>query len=309
MKLKSFAEFLFTIGLFLIFIGLFLDKHETIEAIIQQYISPNTGDKSISEVNLYHRDYDFMFVQNTKNYIPHSYQDIINIIYTALNAGRDSFYFNCPKDYKDCFSDVEKLANDQTTLSDINNYVHPFNTFSHIGTSYNSIGTRIDVSITKSYPEKEIPMIVEKVNEIYNRLYREDYSLKDNIRSFHDYIINNSKYDSDRVDFGTIKYESDKAFGPLFEGYAICGGYTDLMQLFLEKLNVKNYRISSDGHIWNAVYIDGEWLHLDLTWDDPVTSDGKNYLEHSYFLINTNKLLSMGDTQHSFNRDKYLEFK
>ena len=75
--------------------------------------------------------------------------------------------------------------------------------------------------------------------------------------------------------------------------------------------SVKNYRIASDNHIWNAVYINDTWLHLDLTWDDPVSEDGINYLYHKYFLINNDQLRSEDKdlTDHIFDSSVYLEFK
>ena len=102
-------------------------------------------------------------------------------------------------------------------------------------------------------------------------------------------------------------YKSDIAYGPLFEGYAVCGGYTDLMELFLERLHIKSYKVSSNDHIWNVIQMGGSWYHLDLTWDDPVADDGNNYLEHSFFLIDTKKLLELEKTQHSFDQSVYLE--
>ena len=81
------------------------------------------------------------------------------------------------------------------------------------------------------------------------------------------------------------------------------------MQLFLEKLGVKNYKVSSDEHVWNAVFINNRWLHLDLTWDDPVTSTGENILDHKFFLIDTLTLLNLEKTEHQFNIDVYSELK
>ena len=58
------------------------------------------------------------------------------------------------------------------------------------------------------------------------------------------------------------------------------------------------------------VLIDGEWYHLDLTWDDPVTSTNKDIINYEYFLINSNRLASNdGDAKdHIFDRKIYLEF-
>ena len=81
------------------------------------------------------------------------------------------------------------------------------------------------------------------------------------------------------------------------------------MELFLEKLGFRSYKVSSEDHVWNAVYYNYEWLNLDLTWDDPVASDGNNYLEYNYFLIDTNKLLEIEPTQHNFEPEHYYELK
>ena len=74
-------------------------------------------------------------------------------------------------------------------------------------------------------------------------------------------------------------------------------------------MDLKSYRVSSYMHVWNAVYLDNTWKHLDLTWDDPVASDNRDYLEHDYFLIDTNSLIKKEKTQHMFNQEIYSELK
>lgn len=294
-----------TLGLLLIFIGVFLMKKDDINTIINKYFKLNNivtlGDK-----NEYYRDYDFDFVQNTNNFRPNNYQDLLNIYYTVLNAGKSNFTFYCPNSYDNCLSDVKKLANDQDTLSDINNYVHPYNGFNHIESEYDSLG-RVTINIIRSYDDNDIKMITSKIDELLPQLVSNTNSLENNIKNVHDYIVNNSKYDSNRSDKGVTSYKSDTAYGPLFEGYALCGGYTDLMELFLERMNIKSFKVSSENHIWNAVYINNNWKHLDLTWDDPVATDGKDYLEYNYFLIDTDQLLTLEQTEHNFNLKHYKE--
>ncbi len=296
-----------TLGLLLIFIGLFMMKKDEINALINKYFKGN-NIVTLGEKNDYYRDYDFDFVQNTNNFSPNNYQDLLNIYYTVLNAGKSNFTFYCPDSYDSCLDDVKRLANDQDTLSDINNYVHPFNGFNHIESEYDSLG-RVTINIIRSYDNNDIKLITSKIDELLPQLVSNTSSLENNIKSVHDYIVNNSKYDSNRSDNGVVVYKSDTAYGPLFEGYALCGGYTDLMELFLERMNVKSFKVSSLNHVWNAVYLNGNWKHLDLTWDDPVASDGNDYLEYNYFLIDTNQLLDLEQTQHEFNLDHYKELK
>ena len=91
------------------------------------------------------------------------------------------------------------------------------------------------------------------------------------------------------------------------QGKAICGGYSDLMAIYLNRLGIKNYKISSNTHIWNFVYLNGKWYHLDATWDDPVASDGKSHLLHNFFMISTKELHNLDGKEHSFDLNIYKE--
>lgn len=266
-----------------------------------------SGANTELKKNDYFREYDFIYVQNTVNYKPKNKQDITNLFYTIINSGQDSFTFYCSRDYDNCLNDVKALASDQTLLSHINNFAHPYNGFKHVEIQYTTNG-EVSVLVNKSYTEEDIKAINNRVNTIYNTIIDESDNIREKIRTVHDYIINNSKYDSARSDYNVINYKSDIAYGPLIEKYGICGGYTDAMALFLEKMGVKNFKISSDSHVWNAVYIDGSWYHLDLTWDDPVTTNNTNVLQHEFFLLNTNQLHSKEKEEHSFDKNIYLEF-
>lgn len=267
----------------------------------------NPTDTSL-EKNEYFREYDFEFLQNTVDFEPNNMQEIINIFYTVINSGQETFSFYCPEEYTSCTEDVKALANDQTLLSHINNFVHPYNGFKHIETQYNSLG-EVTIVIYKSYDKAMIANINAKVDEIINTRIPESYTDIEKIRVAHDYIINNSIYDLERSERNIINYESDIAYGPLIQGYGICGGYSDSIQLFLEKFGIKNYKVASETHIWNAVYLDGNWYHLDLTWDDPITPDGRQILEDDYFLVNTNQLKVLDTTEHIFDQNIYMEVR
>lgn len=264
---------------------------------------------------------DYLFVQRSNDFRPYSYQDLLNIYYTVIDNGWREFTFYCPEEYKNCVSDATKISGDELILTHLNNYVHPFNSFTNIKSSINDNG-EITLKVFYLYSEKRINEITEKVEEILNNLNVNDLEDYDKIKTVHDYIINNVKYDVDRNEVNDSKYESYNAYGPLFQGYATCNGYTDLMAIFLTKMGFDNYKIattkdeisySNTGHIWNAVKVNDEWLHLDLTWDDPVSDDKKDYLFHTYFLVSTEAMMEAdkGETvieEHNFNRLYYLEY-
>ena len=154
-----------------------------------------------------------------------------------------------------------------------------------------------------------------KIDTIYNNLINEKMTDEEKIKVIHDYIISNTAYDEERAN--EVKNEinmdeihsSNIAYGPLFTGKAICGGYTDAMALFLDKMGIPNIKIASNNHIWNAVYINGEWRHLDLTWDDPVVVNGKDTITYNYYLITTSELKNKKDSQHQFDENIFKELK
>ena len=79
------------------------------------------------------------------------------------------------------------------------------------------------------------------------------------------------------------------------------------MAIFLNYFDIPNFEISSENHIWNAVYLDGKWLHLDLTWDDPIISTGEEIVSDSYFLITSEELRKINDVQHNYDTEVYKE--
>ena len=307
--MKKIVRFICSLGLICIIIGLIFYNTDIFKETVQKIkILTGNVEVKLESKNKYYRDYDFDYVQNTNDFSPNCYQDILNIYYTIINSGENNFKFYCPKDYSTCIEDVKTLANDQNILSDVNNFAHPYNSFQHIETTYDNYGS-VTIKIERSYNEEEIKAIDEKIDEIMTNVLKEENTVEQNIRLAHDYIIDNSRYDSKKSDENASDYKSDIAYGPLIQGYGICGGYTDAMGLILERLKVKNFKISSDNHIWNAVLVNDKWLHLDLTWDDPVVSDGSQMIDHDFYLIDTKSLLEKENTEHDFNQNVYTELK
>ena len=274
---------------------------------ITDYIATFFGEEKrvyIASSNEYKKDYEFKFVKMSNEYVPYSYEALLNIIFSTLNNGWDKFTFYCPDEYANCLEDITKISNDTTLLSNINNFVHPFNNYSKIGIITSNTG-EVTIDVTKLYSDEDINNINVRVDEIITQEITNDMSIEDKILKIHDYIINNTKYDTDK--------ESENSYdanGPLFEGLAVCSGYADLMAIFLTKFGVSNFKVASDTHVWNAVYINNEWLNVDLTWDDPVTKNSNiNTLLHQFFLVNTNTLLEFDTKDHTFDTTVYQELK
>lgn len=257
--------------------------------------------------NKYRKKENYDYVKINENTTLKNKDDVKNMIYTYLDAGWDEYTVKCDADYLDCTNDIKEIVQNNTYLTDLSNFVHPFNTFDKINTTFAASG-KVKLKKEPRYSDSQIDALNKKVDEIYKENYDSSKNVLENIKIFHDYIVNHTKYDQSNTT-GLSNVGSSSAYGVLIDGIGICSGYSDAMQLFLEKMNVKNYRISSSTHEWNLVYVEGAWRHLDLTWDDPIMSDGSDALKEDYFLIDTNTLLSKDDGEHGFDSSIYIEAK
>lgn len=288
-----------------ILVGVYLNKTVIAKFIISNVVKMQTV--SLEYANSYYVKYDFDYVQNVNDFDINNKQDLLNLYYTIINSGNETFDFYCPDSYDYCIEDVKELANNPTLLSTVNGYVHPYNSFDTVETIYDSLG-RVNLVITKTYTDREIELLNEKVNEIVESEVKDTKDQRKIIKIIHDYIISHTKYDKERTDNNKINYLSNTAYGVLFQGYGICSGYADAMAIFLNYFDIPNYKISSENHVWNAVYLDGKWYHLDLTWDDPIVSTGEDIVDDTYFLISTEELRKQNDDQHHFDETIYTEF-
>lgn len=257
--------------------------------------------------NKYRKKENYGYVKINENTTLKNKDDVKNMIYTYLDAGWDYYTVKCDADYLDCTNDIKEIVQNNTYLTGLSNFVHPFNTFDKINTTFAASG-KVKLKKEPRYSDSQIDTLNKKVDEIYKENYDSSKNVSENIKIFHDYIVNHTKYDQSNTT-GLSNVGSSSAYGVLIDGIGICSGYSDAMQLFLEKMNVKNYRISSSTHEWNLVYVEGAWRHLDLTWDDPIMSDGSDALKEDYFLIDTNTLLSKDDGEHNFDSSIYIEAK
>ena len=98
----------------------------------------------------------------------------------------------------------------------------------------------------------------------------------------HDWLIYHATYDysSEPV---VASYHPE---GILLNGRGVCQGYSEAYGLLLDAFNIPNQMVTSQpmNHGWNLVKLDGNWVFVDCTWDDPGTGGNEN---HYYFGMNS----------------------
>ena len=99
----------------------------------------------------------------------------------------------------------------------------------------------------------------------------------DKVRAVHDYLCKRIVYTPD-------DFYSHTAYGALISGNAVCDGYALSFQRFMDVLGIPCYIATgvrnNEPHAWNLVQLDGQWYHIDVTWDDQTWG-----IIRDYFLI------------------------
>ena len=298
--MKYFIAFLGILSIILVsIVNFYPDK---VRSFIDEHILKK--EYIIAKANDYYLDNDYTYLKNYTDDVSNK-EELLNYIYYVINTGSTYADGECTKEYTNCTKDLNEIANDEKKLSLINNFVHPFNSFKTISFTYNDQG-RFSLIIEHIYTEEEITKINYIVDNKIKELIIDTMTNEEKVKIIHDYIIDNTTYDTLKTEnIHDDTYKSNTAYGVLIQGYGICSGYSDAISIFLNKLNIKNYKISNDTHIWNLVYLNGVWSHLDATWDDPISKF--NEIRDTYFLINYDELVSLDDNTHSFDKTIYRE--
>lgn len=287
--------FTFIISLLIIYTAIFIFKDD----IFSFYDNLLYKEEKITiKNNNYAKSNGYMYVQLTDDFYAKNKKHLLNIFYTIINSGNETFTFYCSKDYKNCKNDINSIINDEDVLLAINNFVHPFNSFKKISLSIEN--KKIDLTVYKLYNDEEINKINSKVDDILSNIVFNSMDVYQKIEAIHNYIVMNTKYLKTNIDY-------NKATTLLFENKGVCSAYTDTMAIFLSRLNLDNYKIATEEHIWNLVKINDNWLHIDVTFDDPINSNNEDILLTDMLLINTNKLLELDNESHNFDRNIYKE--
>jgi hypothetical protein len=125
---------------------------------------------------------------------------------------------------------------------------------------------RTDVDLRIRY--RETAEQTAEVNRITDRALRniinDQMNDHEKVKVIHDWVVARVDYDQ-----SLQKYT---AYEALTTGKAVCQGYALLMYNMLTKAGIKNViaagTVNTGEHAWNIVKLDGQWYHLDATWDD-----------------------------------------
>lgn len=167
---------------------------------------------------------------------------------------------------------------------------------------YSSLDAKIKVHQTYLTNPAQEGVVNEKVASILSTVDAESMSDFQKVKFVNDYIVKNTEYSTNTA------ASPHSAYAVIQENKGVCQGYALLALKMLQALGVETKYVVGEvytgGHAWNLVKVDGEWYHLDTTWNDP-TPDRKNIVRYEYFLVNDDKL----KLDHTWVHSDYPEAK
>ena len=178
-------------------------------------------------------------------------------------------------------------------------YPYIYHSLYNIHYDYNGYEDDVIVEFNMDYDTtKDQDLYVNTaVDRILNDIIEPQMNSFEKVKAINDYIILNAVYDFETINSPYSPYTLLK------EGMGVCQAYTLLAYKMLDQLDFEVMYVvgeAGDDHAWNLVKLDGEWYHLDITWNDP-RPDKLGNISYNYFLVNDNYL----SKTHKWDRTNY----
>lgn len=138
-------------------------------------------------------------------------------------------------------------------------------------------------SRTKTQMETLKPQFEAAAQKIIDKALAQD-DLFDRVLVIHDSITEMTTYNASAPSY---KSEAD---GPLLYGEALCEGYAKAFMYLCQAVGIQCFCVAGyagEDHMWNMLQLDGEWYHMDVTWDDADTyeyfcvPDSQMFIDHT----------------------------
>ncbi|OUM61222.1 hypothetical protein PIROE2DRAFT_12846 [Piromyces sp. E2] len=175
-------------------------------------------------------------------------------------------------------------------------------------TTLDSIIKELTISFKRSYEEKELINMLNKVNGNISGLIAELNTLPSTchkLQRIHDYLIKTVEYQ-----FGE-EYSRYNLYGALVEHASVCEGYAEAFTYICQLIGIPSVVVNSKSHEWNLVQMDnGKWYAMDVTYDDPKinniefkSGDDKNK-KYDYFLIGQNSEITNDNVRMPYSQSE-----
>lgn len=160
--------------------------------------------------------------------------------------------------------------------------------------------------------ERDKAAITEAVDKFYNENIEgkipegsDDWRFKREMEIIK-FMVENIDYVYGRLKSNTNIEDDYSAYGALINHEAVCSGYAKCFNLLARRCGLESVQVSSGSHAWNIVRLDdGNYYHVDVCWEDPITDGepnktyGYNKLRNEYINLTSDSIRGKGGEAHS----------
>ncbi len=223
---------------------------------------------------------DKMKIRAGYNNLKEGEKEVYNLILTAMK--------NCDKSVK--IPNIDRTGKDFSRILELIRIENP--AMFHIDTrkigETSIMSQTVEIEFTYKYTAYQVNTMLreaeKKADGILSKI-TSDMSEYDYVKLFHDELIINCKSDKSGL-------YCDNLYGALYDGKALCEGYSKAFSYLCSVAGIENMIVTGKtgktDHMWNMVKLDGNWYHVDVTWDHPpaiITEAYPDAVLYTYFLV------------------------
>lgn len=119
----------------------------------------------------------------------------------------------------------------------------------------------------------------DAIDSIVSDIISDGMSESERVTAINTYLIDNVEYDKAASDAATLYIPDAYSYawtlsGAILDGTVVCVGYAQAFKALADAADLESVVVtgtvtsSAVGHAWNKVQVDGEWLAVDVTWND-----------------------------------------
>lgn len=291
-------------------------ENKTDEEIKVPQVVENPLDQIKSEKNNQNQNNINYENVSIDKYFYNQLEEYAKVIYRAFESNKDNMKTGTYQiEFGSAFSSLLKQSNGQDLLNKYYQsaieayiydnpevfYLNPNKMYLNLETttrgnnvSYNAFincGNQGSYLSDEFSSKQQIDQAIASLQQIRNNvLQNKTGNTYKDIKMVHDYIINNTEYDT------TIsKPNIYNIYGTLVGKQSVCEGYAKTFKYMMDGLGIPctlvigkgtNSEGKTENHAWNYVKFDGTWYAIDTTWDDPISTNGwiSESSKYQYFL-------------------------
>jgi len=217
---------------------------------------------------------------------------ITNIIKRSIEQGKDSAKIrnNIPQDMLETICDFLVSFDPDLFYLDRISYLY---------------SDSIDLRFFYNRPYETIIDQRDRCQKVRNYLLSRAQGLTDyeKLICIHDLLARNVSYGNPSIE------DAHSIIGPLLQKTGVCEGIAKSFKYLLDGQGIPCDLVYGDGinpldgsrepHMWNLVQFNGEWRHVDVTFD--ITIRKNNVLRYDYFMLADSSI----ELDHTWNRNEH----